>query len=298
VLLVDDDEAEVVHRGEHRGAWADGDPRLAGAQPPPLVVALPLPQRRVQQRHGVAEAGLEARDRLRGERDLRDEHDHALAALQRRGGGTQVDLRLPRPGDAVEQPRPAVVDGGDGGGLLGGQHDVRVGAGHGERHAAARPRRYRDEPARLQPPQRGEVAAGGARQRLEQRPLAVREAHPVERCVRARRPQLGPCPSARREHERQRARRGGAVLVGHPQGERDELGGHGVRADLAGREQPLRRELALRRHRHHDAVERLAPERDPHDRPDLEREPVRGVVERPRQPARGGERLDAGDHER
>ena len=79
VLLVDHDQPEVGDRREHRRPRADGDPRAPGAQPAPLVVALALAQRRVQQRDGVAEARLEARDGLRRERDLRHEHDHARA---------------------------------------------------------------------------------------------------------------------------------------------------------------------------------------------------------------------------
>ena len=85
VLLVDHDQPEVGDRREHGRARADGDPRLAGAQPPPLVVALALAERRVQQRHRVAEARLEARDGLRRERDLRHEHDHAAPARERVG---------------------------------------------------------------------------------------------------------------------------------------------------------------------------------------------------------------------
>ena len=42
VLLVDDDQPEALDRGEDRRARADGDPRLARAQAPPLVVALAL----------------------------------------------------------------------------------------------------------------------------------------------------------------------------------------------------------------------------------------------------------------
>ena len=107
MLLVDDDQAEALDRREDRRARADGDPRLAGAQAAPLVVALALRQRGVQQRDGVAEAGGEARDGLRRERDLRHERDHALAALERRGGRAQVDLGLARAGHAVQQVRLA-----------------------------------------------------------------------------------------------------------------------------------------------------------------------------------------------
>ena len=107
MLLVDDDQPEPLDRGEDGRARADGDPRLAGAQPPPLVVALALAQRRVQQRDRVPEARREARDGLRRQRDLRDERDHALATLQRRRRRAQVDLGLARAGDAVQQVRLA-----------------------------------------------------------------------------------------------------------------------------------------------------------------------------------------------
>ena len=113
VLLVDHDQAEVADRREDRRARADRDPRLAGAQAAPLVVALALAERRVQQRDRVAEARLEAPDGLRRERDLGHEHDHALAALERRGGRAQVDLGLARAGDAVQQVRAAAPDRGD-----------------------------------------------------------------------------------------------------------------------------------------------------------------------------------------
>ena len=58
VLLVDDDQAESGDRGEHRRPRADADPRLAAPQALPLVAPLALAERRVQDRHPVAEARL------------------------------------------------------------------------------------------------------------------------------------------------------------------------------------------------------------------------------------------------
>ena len=85
VLLVDDDQAEVARparRPRERGPTATrASPR---AQPQPLVVALALAERGVQQRDGVAEARREARDGLRRQRDLRHEHDHARARARAR----------------------------------------------------------------------------------------------------------------------------------------------------------------------------------------------------------------------
>ena len=63
MLLVDHDQPEVADRREDGRARADRDARLARAQPPPLVVALALAERGVQQRDRVAEARLEARRR-------------------------------------------------------------------------------------------------------------------------------------------------------------------------------------------------------------------------------------------
>ena len=227
VLLVDDDQPEVRDRGEDGGARADGDPRLARAQPPPLVVALALPQRGVQQRDGVAEARLEAADGLRRERDLGHEHDHALAALERRGGGAQVDLGLARAGDAVQQVRPARLDGrrarppgrasAPPRGCGRGPCAARGGAG-------AAPISH--QPARLEPPQRGRArrpAGAGSRSSsarwLLGQPLARRAARRRD----APTARVRGLP-ARRQHERQRPRGRRAVLLGHPQRERDEVG--------------------------------------------------------------------------
>ena len=96
MLLVDDDQAEVARRREHRRARAHADARLARAQPPPLVVALAVREPRVQHRDGVAEAGVEAGDGLRGQRDLGHEHDRRRGPPERRAGGAQVDLGLAR----------------------------------------------------------------------------------------------------------------------------------------------------------------------------------------------------------
>ena len=107
VLLVDDDQAELLDGREHGRARPDRDPRLADAQPAPLVVALAVGERGVQQRDGVAEAGGEPRHGLRRQRDLGHEHDHALVALERPGRRAEIDLGLARTGHAVQQPRLA-----------------------------------------------------------------------------------------------------------------------------------------------------------------------------------------------
>ncbi len=89
-----------------------------------------------------------------------------------------------------------------------------------------------------------------------------------------------------------------AVLVRHPEGERDELGGHGVGPHRSRRHQLLGRHLRAPGEPDDDAVELLVAERHPHDRADLDRGVGQRVVERAGEPAGGGEGLDARDHGR
>ena len=61
------------------------------------------------QRDARAEAGAEAPDRLRRQRDLRHEHDRAEAALERRAARLEVHLGLAAARRAVEQEVPAAA---------------------------------------------------------------------------------------------------------------------------------------------------------------------------------------------
>ena len=111
VLLVDADQAEVRHRREDGGARADDDGCFARDDAFALVAALRVGEARVQDGDPVAEAGLEATQRLGRQRDLRDEHDRALAALERGSARLQVDLGLAAAGRAGEQQvRAGTVD--------------------------------------------------------------------------------------------------------------------------------------------------------------------------------------------
>ena len=94
VLLVHAHDAEAAHRREHRRARADDDSRLARSDPLALVAPLRLRQPGVEHRHVVAEARAEAAQRLRRERDLRDEDDGVPAARHRRRARAEIDLGL------------------------------------------------------------------------------------------------------------------------------------------------------------------------------------------------------------
>jgi hypothetical protein len=74
VLLVDDDMPGLRQRHEHRRARAHDHPRLParGGQPDPR--AFVVVQARMQRVHRHAEALAEARQRLRGQADLRHQH--------------------------------------------------------------------------------------------------------------------------------------------------------------------------------------------------------------------------------
>ncbi len=111
MLLVDADQAEPRHRREDRGAGADDDGCLAGDDPLALVAPLGVGQPGVQDGDAIAEAGLEAAERLRRQRDLGDEHDRAAArarAPPRRPGGRPLSCRSPsRPARSRWAPSPS-----------------------------------------------------------------------------------------------------------------------------------------------------------------------------------------------
>ena len=227
VLLVDHDQAEVGDGREHRRARPDADPRLALAQPPPLLVALGRGHPRVQHGDGVAEARGEAREDLRRERDLRDQHDRAPPLRERRLGGPQVDLGLAGSGHPVQQralgPPPPRA-----------------------RRAAARAPRAGRRPAPARARLRG---ADRAQARRRDRPPPAT---------------AQPFRGARRQHEAERAGEGRAVLGGDPAGELHELRGdprleraHGLQQPLARRPRSTRRARrrppsSLRRAERHD----------------------------------------------
>ena len=117
VFLVDDHDAEIRDRREHRRARAEHDARLARQALAPGRQPLGVGQRGVQQRQRHGEALAEARHQLRRETDLRHQHQRALSAPQRVLDRVQIDLGLAAAGDAVEQERrePSLrrVDRGD-----------------------------------------------------------------------------------------------------------------------------------------------------------------------------------------
>ena len=139
MLLVDDDQGRVGGGREEGGAGADDDVDLAGADAAPVLLEFAGTQRRVQHGDPPGQAGAEAVDGLRRERDLGHQHQrHATLVADALGGG-QVDLRLATAGHATQEEEAGggraaggaagVVEGsGDGGvraGLMGREHRRR-----------------------------------------------------------------------------------------------------------------------------------------------------------------------------
>ena len=103
VLLVDDENPEVPERREDGAACADRDPRLATAKPPPLVVALPVGQSRMQHGNAIPEARAKASGELRRERDLRHQNQRGAPLFERGPDRAQIDLGLAAAGHALQQ---------------------------------------------------------------------------------------------------------------------------------------------------------------------------------------------------
>ena len=103
VLLIDHDEAEIGIGQKQRRARADHDGDLAVGDRAPGARAPARRQFRMPFRRPHPEAGGEAVEKLRGERDLRHQDQALPAAADRLRHRLEIDLGLARAGDAVEQ---------------------------------------------------------------------------------------------------------------------------------------------------------------------------------------------------
>ena len=293
MLLVDDDQPDVGHRREDRRARADADPRLAArAAAPTRRGARPGESARVQDGDRVAEALDEARDDLRRQRDLGHEHDDAAAGRERRRRGLQVDLGLPRAGDAVqEQPRRRAPRPGSRRARRAGRPSGRPGRAarraRRPRRAAARGARRagrastsprasrRRSAARSAPAKRGSVASSARWAAVRRSCGAGGRPAVAHSAVLARVPFGGSSSDSARagvEH----------VSARHPQREVDELGRQ-PRVEHAPRRDDV--VLAALGQPGDDAHDVAAPERDDEHRADRRRR--RGARSRTARAARG-----------
>src|SRR6185312_16201235 len=104
VLFVDDDQTQLAGRCEDGAAGPDDDLNLSGGDAPPVSAALRVGQVAVEYRD-VAAPAAEPLDRLRRQRDFRDENDGFLPALDDVFNSPQVDFGFAAAGDSVKQKR-------------------------------------------------------------------------------------------------------------------------------------------------------------------------------------------------
>ncbi len=105
VLFIDDDEAEILHRSEDARPGSDHHAGLAVADAAPLLGALGIVKGGMKDRDPVAEAMEELAGHSRSQRDLGHQQQRVAAGRERRFDGAEIDLRLARAGDTVQQER-------------------------------------------------------------------------------------------------------------------------------------------------------------------------------------------------
>ena len=85
LLLVNDDKTDIFQRRKHSAAGANHDICTAVLDHLPLQQTLGMVERRVLHRHAAAELPLESQDHLRGQADLRHQHQRLAAKFQTAG---------------------------------------------------------------------------------------------------------------------------------------------------------------------------------------------------------------------
>ena len=103
LLLVQNDESQIAEGCKNPRAGSDDHFGVSPSGPFPLVVSLACGERAVQYRYPAAKLGHKLAQKLRGQSDFRDEHQGGLAPLQCSVDEVDIDSRLSRAGNAVEQ---------------------------------------------------------------------------------------------------------------------------------------------------------------------------------------------------
>ena len=103
MLFVDDDEREIGDGGEDRGARADDHARVAALDAVPLLGALLVGERGVQDGDFVAEDLMQIGGDGGRQTDFRDEQDGGASGFEHRAHGGEIDRGFAGAGDAVQQ---------------------------------------------------------------------------------------------------------------------------------------------------------------------------------------------------
>ena len=105
VLLVHDDQADVGEGREEGRSGPHDEVHVTGADPSPLVGALPFPEAGVHDGDADRQPGAQPVDDGGGQGDLRDEQQRGAARGEGRRDRLHVDRGLAAAGDAVEEDR-------------------------------------------------------------------------------------------------------------------------------------------------------------------------------------------------
>ena len=103
LFLVDDDKSQVADRSEDRRTRADHHARISAFDAMPLLGALLIRQRRMEDGHFIAEHLVQIGGNRRREPDLGNQQDRGAASLEYRAHRGEIDGSLPRPGNAMQQ---------------------------------------------------------------------------------------------------------------------------------------------------------------------------------------------------
>ena len=106
MLLIEHDQAQALHRQEHRRAGAYHHTGLVAAAAAPGRQPFRDPQAGVIGHHRCPKAAPTAVEQLGDQADLWGEHQHTAAGGQFLGAAAQIHLGFARTGHPPEQPLP------------------------------------------------------------------------------------------------------------------------------------------------------------------------------------------------
>ena len=105
MFFVDDDDTDLRKRCEQSRSGTDDDIQLTVLCPLVLIIALAVREFRMQDGYPLSESCIEAHQRLKGQRDLRDQDDRLLSLRDDAGDQFHIHFGLAAAGDAVDQRR-------------------------------------------------------------------------------------------------------------------------------------------------------------------------------------------------
>ena len=108
VLFVNDNKAEMLHRGENRRAGSNGNLCFTARQTTPFVETFPAGKAAVQHAEPGRKTGRKALHELVGQRNFRHQDERRFALAEHAGNRAHVNLGLAAAGNAVQQNRRSV----------------------------------------------------------------------------------------------------------------------------------------------------------------------------------------------